>query len=181
MEEIWKSVVGYEGLYEVSSLGNLKSLDRVKGMYGQLKNYKGRDLKPNSNKGYLKQILHKDGERKYAQVHRLVAIAFLPNPENKQEVNHKNGIKTDNRVDNLEWVTTSENQKHAYISGLASSRLGESNSLFLGAVSVFNKDGELVDTLHGKLDMLNKGYIPAAVYKCVNSTKYTHKQCTFKR
>lgn len=102
MEE-WREVVGYEGIYKVSSYG------RVQNSYGHI-------LKPEiSRNGYERVTLF---DRKKYQVHRLVAIAFIPNPQNKEVVNHKNGVKTDNAVDNLEWNTWSENVSHAYATGL---------------------------------------------------------------
>lgn len=75
----------------------------------------------NRSRGYNLATLTNQGEKKSFTVHRLVAKHFIPNPENKKEVNHINGIKTDNRVDNLEWVTSSENKKHAYKSGIVKS------------------------------------------------------------
>ncbi len=105
--ERWKPVPGYEGFYEVSDRGDVRSLKRA--------TTSGKVLKLSKTKhGYLKVTLSKNGEHKTAAVHRLVALAFLENPDNKQEVNHKNGIRTDNSLENLEWVTNSENQLHAY-------------------------------------------------------------------
>lgn len=100
-EEIWRPIVGYEGLYEVSSYGRVRSLDRY-----DSKNcfWKGRILKLNDNgRGYLRAHLCLNNKIKNFLVHRLVAQAFIPNPDNLPEVNHINEDKTNNRVDNLEF------------------------------------------------------------------------------
>lgn len=101
MEEIWKDIEGYEGLYQVSDLGRVKSFAT------------SRVLKPYRNKaGYLLVYLCKNGKRKTHRIHRLVAQSFIPNPENKPEVNHLDENKTNNMVSNLEWSTRKENLNH---------------------------------------------------------------------
>jgi hypothetical protein len=114
-EEIWKDIVDYEGLYQVSNLGRVKSLKRYrKGRAGSPTLVKERILIQHLNpNGYLCVVLQNNSE-KLCTVHRLLAIAFLPNPENKPTVNHKNGIRQDNRLDNIEWATYSENMYHAF-------------------------------------------------------------------
>ncbi len=109
MEEVFKDIVGYEGLYQVSNFGRVKSFPR----WGTTKELK--ILKQYKNRyGYMYVCLYKNGKPKKHTVHRLVAEAFIPNPDNKPEVNHKYGIKTDNRATELEWTTKSENIKHSY-------------------------------------------------------------------
>lgn len=127
MEEIWKDIVGYEGLYEVSSLGSVKSIGRSKlvGINGGTYNLGDMLLKPRKSRGYNVVVLCKLGKTKNFLVHRLVAAAFLENKDNKATVNHINGNKTDNRLENLEWATPSEQQKHAFSIGLRDSSIGE--------------------------------------------------------
>lgn len=124
--EEWKDVPNFEG-YQVSSFGNVKSLDRFrKGKFG-MRLIKGQLLKQVLNKkGYPEVRFRKNGIHTRL-VHKIVASAFMTKPEHCTQINHINGIKTDNRLVNLEWVTQSENQIHAYKLGLQPSRSGEKN------------------------------------------------------
>jgi hypothetical protein len=121
--EQWKSVVGYEGYYEVSSLGQVRGLDRLNARGQQRKG--GMKKQTITSMGYWSVKLHVNSKQKVVKVHRLVAEAFLPNPENKPCVNHINGVKTDNRLENLEWNTYAENSRHASDTGLMNPLKGE--------------------------------------------------------
>lgn len=120
MKEIWKDIKGYEGLYQISSFGNVKSLDRyIINKNGDKQYFPGKYLTQGISDSYLKVTLSKNNKQRTFRVHILVAIAFIPNPENKPEVNHIDGNKKNNKVNNLEWNTRSENELHAYRNGLA--------------------------------------------------------------
>lgn len=114
--EIWKDVVWYEGLYQVSNMWNVKSLDtRVKSCHNSTYIKQWEQLKPILTKnGYIRVCFSIGRIKKYFTIHRLVAQAFIPNPENKPQVNHINWIRDDNRVENLEWCTASENHLHKF-------------------------------------------------------------------
>jgi hypothetical protein len=112
MQEIWKDIAGYEGLYQVSNCGRVKSLN-----YNHTKTDKVLCEKHHKS-NYVTVVLCKNGVNKNKSIHILVASAFIANPNNYPCVNHKNGIKTDNRLENLEWTTKKENTRHAYNNNL---------------------------------------------------------------
>jgi len=112
LNEIWKPITNYEGLYEISNTGRVKSIR------------KNKILKRSNVTSYFRVILAKGNKKYTLSAHRLVAEAFIPNPHNKPQVNHINGIKNDNRVENLEWVTQFENMKHAIEMGLLNAPKG---------------------------------------------------------
>lgn len=110
--EVWKPIINFEGIYEVSNYGNVRSLDReIRYSNGRVHYHKGRVLSNKSNGAYLQVDLRNQKNGKANRlVHILVATAFIDNPENKPQVDHKDGNKTNNHVDNLRWFTVSENR-----------------------------------------------------------------------
>ena len=127
MQEIFKDIESYEGVYQISNLGRIKSY---------FKNEEGKILKSCIHtQGYEMVNLYGD-IKKMGFIHRLVAKAFIPNPQNKKEVNHINGIKNDNRLENLEWATRSENELHAHKTGLKKESRGKDNALSIPVVQL---------------------------------------------
>lgn len=116
--EEWRPVVGWEGLYEVRSTGEIRSLDRV--TYGKNKStrvVRGRELTPWLVDGYPRVALTRDGKPKQVHVHRILAEAFIPNPYNLPVVRHLNDIRDDNRIENLSWGSVSDNVRDAVRNG----------------------------------------------------------------
>jgi hypothetical protein len=124
--EVWRDVVGYEGIYEVSNIGRIKTVKRVvTRTNGWDFTVKERILKPATDVyGYKRVSLSNMDKGKTHKVHRVVAQAFLKSIDGKNEVNHINGIKDDNRAENLEWCNRSENVEHAFKNGLSIPRRG---------------------------------------------------------
>jgi hypothetical protein len=131
MQEIWKAIPGFEDYYEVSSFGRVRSLDRrTTDSIGRPFVRYGKEIYLRTElKGYRAVRLCVETIHQTFKVHRLVAYAFLtPQPSPDHQINHINGIKGDNRVENLEWVSCSENVLHAFAIGLCTSRKGAANS-----------------------------------------------------
>lgn len=139
MEEVWKEVIYYEDYYEVSNFGRVRSLDRyVNGRWGDTF-IKGRVLKQITNKdGYKGVNLTKDGKYKYFLIHRIVAEAFIPNPNNYRCVIHKDGNVSNNWVENLEWSTDRDLQNKEALSKKRREKLSKKPIL------QYTKDGEFV-------------------------------------
>lgn len=158
MQEIWKDIKGFEGLYQISNLGNVKSF------------YKGRTYIKKctlGSRGYLFVNLSKNKKNKAFRVHRLVAKEFLPNPNNYLEVNHRNGNKLNNCVDNLEWCSRSYNVSHAWKNKLnkGASKKVLQYDLHNNLIAEFISSSEASRVLH-----INGGNIRA----CCNHS-YRHK------
>lgn len=177
MEEIWKDVIGYEGLYQISNLGRIKSLTRKVQCKGGQRTTKGKILKPFQTRNpYLCIDLRQHQTHKTKFIHRLVAEAFIPNPNNYPYVNHKDSNPINNRIDNLEWCTQSYNVKYAYINGNAKPTLGCFKKGHIPhnrrKVNQYTKDKKLICTYisireASKLTNINK----SAINNCL--LKYT--------
>lgn len=145
MKEIWKDIKGYEGKYMVSNLGRVLSLPRKSKRGKSQTSVKGGIICPSlvgrKNNAYLSVTLRNGSSPKSFKVHRLVITAFVCNKEKKEQINHINGIKTDNRLENLEWCTRSENIQHAYKMGLINIEKRKNN----------NKTKKVLDTSSGKI------------------------------
>ena len=154
--ETWKPVPNTDGMYEVSDMGNVKSNCRKVG--GKKGGLLGKYL---DRQGYFKCCLGVNGNTKQILIHRLVLNKFQPTTNTKLDVNHKNGIKKDNRLENLEWATRSENIRHAFNTGLMKRRCGETNPF-----SLFKQAD--IDNIW---DLHYQGYRNAAIARTMNTSK----------
>ena len=173
----WSDIKGFEGLYQIRMIDKEPWVE-IKSIFRHKKELKFEK----SSKGYHVVKLYKKNQpyRRYQKkVHRLVALQYIPNIENKATVNHKNGIKTDNRIKNLEWRTILENNKHARENGLIDNR-GERHFNFKGKIGVY-KDGVLIDTITGRKEMVIKGWGKTHVYRVLKGEMKSYKGHTFER
>ena len=167
MQEIWKDINGYEGIYQVSNLGNVRGLDRINAN-GQ--RVRGKMLTPCLNKdGYLKVGLCKNGKRATCTVHRLVALTFVPNKEKFPEINHKDEIKTNNCASNLEWCTNEYNLSYG-------TRLLRATA-HQHRVKVIQKsaNGELIKVWESTRAADKCGYNKSGIWACQNGKVSTYK------
>ena len=161
--EVWKDIVDYDGLYKVSNKGNVFSVGRRDSRGNKIG---GRMLKPtHTRNGYLKVNLYNNGKRKTKYIHRLVTEAFIPNPEKLPEVNHKDEIKTNNHVGNLEWCTRGHNINH----GTRNERIAHALSKKVRAVNVENGEVLIFNSTH---EAGRKGYDQGNVAKTCKGIYY---------
>lgn len=180
--ELWKDIIDYEGYYQISNLGNVRSVDRFDGVHDR----QGVIMKPKLMvNGYLQVGLRKHSARKWFCVHRLVAIHFIENPDNKPQVNHIDGNKLNNTVENLEWVTEKENQNHATRLGLRDNmpkgenhcnygKFGENSRSAKPVIRLDPKTGE-TKLYKAKVLAKNEGFDVTSISKCCHGKLKTHK------
>lgn len=163
MREEWKPVKGYEDLYEVSS-------------YGQVKNSNGRIKKQTINKkGYAMVHLWKNGKEKTCRVHRLVAQAFIPNPNNLPEINHKSEIKTQNNVENLEWCTSEYNHTYGTRNARVAAKLKNHPNISKAVQALDPKTLEVVMEFPSAHEAQRQGFRQNTITECCLGKHHTHK------
>ena len=180
MVEIWSS---FEKNYEISNKGNIRSIDRfvTRSDTGALVFYKGKLLKQAVNRyGYRTIMVSVENIKKSFNCHRLVAKAFIPNPDSLPEVNHKDGNKQNNNVYNLEWCTSSYNQLHANRTGLRIPLKEDKHHFFTGTVLAYDRlTHEIVAEMKGNLSMKSFGFDFRLVSACILGKRQSHKGCYF--
>lgn len=182
MTEEWKHVDGFDGAYSVSNYGRIRSNDRWYLRSDTLTKcfVQGGILKISNNRHGYPEVRVSYKNRKYSiRIHREVAKLFVENPDDKPQVNHIDGIKSNNFASNLEWVTNEENQKHAIETGLKKFKTGKGASRFQRTIIVL-KDGLIVAELNGNIEMAEFGLDYRLVSRCLKGVTRTHKGYTFK-
>ena len=162
MIEVWKDIQGYEGLYAVSNFGNVKNIVSDKTL-----------KKLPSKAGYLTVALYKNKIPKRCTIHRLVAKAFIPNPDEKETVNHIDGDKHNNIVANLEWATRAENNIHAYITGLKIG-INHKNNKSSMPIEQYDKEMHLIRVYPSMNEAGRNGFSVAEICKCCKGKSKTH-------
>lgn len=176
-DEEWKDVIGYEGFYQISNMGRVKSLERniIQWRGGNIYKRKRILIQSFNRDGYLHVKFHKAGKKCNKSVHRLVGQYFVGNKNNYSDINHKKGVKMDNRASELEWCTKSQNTQHAYDTGLKKKLLGEqtgSSKLKENQVKdirIFIKEGVPLKDIAAKF---NVKY--CAIWDIKNNKRWTH-------
>lgn len=182
--EIWRDINGYEGYYMVSNLGRVKSLDRSVDTKGGVTRMSfGKILKPRKLFGYLKVHLSANGVSKHKFVHRLIAESFIELVKGKEFVNHKNGVRDDNNISNLEWCTCSENVRHGYISnGRLAHNIGKFGKLNAKSKPVYSidiKTGERIYWESGNIAAKTLGFNSSNIFNILAQKQKTTKGFTF--
>lgn len=174
MKEIWKDIPDYEGFYQASNQGRLKSLDRI--VIGNRKRYGKINKLENNHKGYLRANLNKNGERERIFIHRIVAMLFIENPENKPFINHIDENPSNNHYKNLEWCTAKENANHGTSTARQSAKLKNiGGSIKAKKVYQYDKNLNLVKIFPSAMEAHRQGFTQANISKVCNGERPHHK------
>ena len=180
LNEMWKDIAGYEGLYQISNLGRVRFLDKEKLTKNGTTYLQKGGIKSNYTTvhGYLRTSLTNEfGQLKNCVIHRLVAIAFIPNANNLKEVNHIDGNKENNCVENLEWCTSSQNKHHACKTGLNNGKLGHTGAVnkLSKKVAQYDKFGNFIKVWDGLREAERNGFDSSLIWMAATGKNKTHK------
>lgn len=183
--EVWKDVIGYEGLYMVSSMGRVLSLEReVRNSSKSYRTVKAHIINPNINytrpeyKRFSYHLYKNKRERKSITAHRLVAMAFIPNPYNYPDIDHIDGNPLNNNANNLMWCSKKMNSNNPItVNNLSKSRarVSKATNTRIKVKLVQLKDGEVVKVFESFADAKRSGFTPISIYNCCKGYSKTHK------
>ena len=175
--EIWKDIKGYENRYQVSNKGRVKSLDRAAGLNRKIK---GKILNQCNTYGYLNVTLCKNGTKKTARVHRIVLSQFIENTNNYKAINHKDGVKTNNNINNLEWCSSKQNHEHAIKLGLKTPKIQMKNM----KIRCIEYDKIFISQRECQRWLIEKGYkntLQSSISKVISKKQTHHLGLHFER